>query len=60
MSCAAQRAIDRLRDARNEIELALRAPGAFPAVSRQALEAVLDDVAAAGRLIRKIAEGHDD
>jgi len=60
MSCAARRAIDRLRDARDAIELALRPPGACPAVSREALEAVLEDIAAAGRLIRKIAECHDD
>jgi hypothetical protein len=60
MSCAAPRAIDRLRDARDAIELALRTPGAYPAVSRQALEAVLDDITAAGRLIRKITECHDD
>ena len=52
-----QRAIDGLRDARDEIELALRAPGAFPAVSRQVLESILNNV---DRLAREIAECHDD
>jgi hypothetical protein len=60
MSCAAERAIDRLRDARDLIEMALRTPGDYPTVSRQALEAVLDDVAAVGCLIRKISECSSD
>jgi len=56
MSCAAKRAVDRLRDARDAIEMALRSPGDCPTVSRAALELMLDDVTAAGRLIRRIAE----
>jgi len=51
MSCAAQRAIGRLRDAR-DFEC--------PAVSRRDLEAVLDDVAAVGRLIRNVVECSSD
>jgi hypothetical protein len=57
MSCAAWRAIDRLRAARDELEMALRPPGEIPAISRQVLESILDE---AGRLIRKIAECHDE
>jgi hypothetical protein len=60
MSCAAWRAIDRLRNARDEIEMALRPPGEIPAISRQVLESILDDVVVAGRLIRKIAECHEE
>jgi hypothetical protein len=56
MSCAARRAIDRLRNARDEIEMALRAPGEIPAISRQVLESIQDDVVVAGHLIRKMAE----
>jgi hypothetical protein len=59
MSCAAARAIDRLRDARDGLELALRPPGNFPAVSRQVLESILDDLGVAARLIRKMAECAD-
>lgn len=60
MSCAAGKAIDRLRDARDTIELALRPPGELPAVTRTTLEALLDDVIVAGRLIRKMAECRDE
>jgi hypothetical protein len=59
MSCAAGRAIDRLRNARDEIEMALRAPGEMPAVSRQVLESILNDMVETARLIRKMAECHE-
>jgi hypothetical protein len=56
MSCAAQRAIDRLRNARDEIELALRAPGEIVTISRKATEAILDDIGVVARAIREMAE----
>jgi hypothetical protein len=56
MSCAAWRAIDRLRNARDELELAARPPGELVTISRKAAEAILDDIAIAGRLIRRMAE----
>ena len=49
-------AIDLLRDARDEMELALRPPGERITITRQAAEAILDDIGAAARLIRKMAE----
>jgi hypothetical protein len=60
MTCSAHRAIARLRNARDEIERALHAPGKFPHATRQVLESILDDVVVAGRLIRKIAECGND
>jgi hypothetical protein len=48
--------IARLLDTRDMIELALRTPGEFPLVSRQALESILDDVGVAARTIREMAE----
>jgi hypothetical protein len=59
MSCAAWRAIDRLRDARDELELAARPPGELVTITRQALDAVLSDIAAAGARIRELAERCD-
>jgi hypothetical protein len=59
MSCAAGRAVDRLRNAGDEIEMALRAPGERPTISRQVLESIAADIAEAGRLIRKMAECHE-
>jgi hypothetical protein len=57
---AAARAISRLRNIRDEIELAQRAPGEFVTVSRKAAEAIDDDVGVIGRYIRKMAEGRDE
>ena len=56
---AAARAISRLRNIRDEIELARRAPGEFVIVSRKAAEAIDDDVGVIGRRIRKMAERYD-
>ena len=56
MSCAAWRAIDRLRNARDELELAARPPGELVTISRKAAEAILDDVGVVARLIRRMAE----
>jgi len=49
-------AIDLLRDARDAIELAMRPPGELITITRQDAEAVLDDLGAVARLIRKMAE----
>jgi hypothetical protein len=56
MSCVAWRAIDRLRNARDELELAARPPGELVTITRQALESVLDDIGAAATRIREMAE----
>jgi hypothetical protein len=53
---AAARAIARLRNARDEIELALRPPGERITITRQALESILDDIAVTGVCIRRMAE----
>jgi hypothetical protein len=55
-SDAAVRAIARLRNSRDEVELALRAPGELITISRKAAEAILDDVGVVARLIRRMAE----
>jgi hypothetical protein len=49
-------AINRLRNARDEIELATRPPGERITISRQAAEAVLADLDAVAALIRKMAD----
>jgi hypothetical protein len=56
MSCAASRATAHLRDVRDEIEMALRAPGDFVTISRKVADAILDDVGVIARLIREMAE----
>ena len=56
MSDAAQKAIALLRDARDTIELAMRPPGGLITISREDAEALLDDIGAAARAIRKMAE----
>jgi hypothetical protein len=54
---AAVRAIARLRNARDELELAARPPGQLVTIGRPTVERVLDDLHVAARLIRKLAEG---
>jgi len=49
-------AIDRLRDARDTIELAMRPPGERITITRQAAEAILNDLGIVACLIRKSAE----
>jgi hypothetical protein len=53
---AAARAIARLRDARDELELAARAPGQLITVGRQTVDRVLDDLHSVARLIREMTE----
>ena len=53
----AARAIAHLLPVRDELELAGRPPGEFVAITRQAQESILNDLAIAGRLIREMAEG---
>jgi len=53
---AAWRALDRLCNAGAELERALSAPGEFPAIRRQDLEAIADDVVVATTLLYKILE----
>jgi hypothetical protein len=57
---AAARAVSRLRNVRDEIELAMRPPGAVVTVNRQTAESILNDLGVAACLIRKMAERHDD
>jgi hypothetical protein len=55
-----QRAIDTLRTARDEIELAARPPGNIVVISRQTAESILDALGLVARAIRKMAEcGHE-
>lgn len=49
-------AIDFLRDTRDTIELAMRPPGERITITRQAAEAILNDLGVVARLIRKMAE----
>jgi hypothetical protein len=49
-------AIDLLRDMRDVIELAMRPPGELITITRQDAEAILDDLGAVARLVRKLAE----
>jgi hypothetical protein len=49
-------AIDLLRDMRDAIELAMRPPGELITITRQDAEAILDDLGAVARLVRKMAE----
>jgi hypothetical protein len=55
----AVRAIARLANAQHELELAARAPGEIITISRQAADAIRDDLGAAARAIRELAENHD-
>ena len=51
--------IDKLRDAlkmADELELAGRPPGEIISITRQSLDAVLNDLGIVERLIRKLAE----
>jgi hypothetical protein len=57
---AAVRAIARLRNARDELELAARTPGQLVTLSRQAVERIPDDMHHAARPVRKTAEGGRD
>jgi hypothetical protein len=50
------RAVDRLCNAGAELERALSAPGEFPAIRRQDLESIADDVVVAMTLLHKILE----
>ena len=52
----AVRAIDRLRSARDRIELALRPPGERITITRHAAESILGDLHVAARLVRVLAE----
>ena len=52
----AVRAINLLVNARNELELAMRAPGEIITVTRQSLDWILNDIAIVERLIRQLAE----
>jgi hypothetical protein len=54
--CAAARAIARLLTVRDELELAGRPPGDSVTISRQAAEAILNDIGIVARLIRELAE----
>jgi hypothetical protein len=56
---AAVRAIARLRNTQCEVELAARAPGDLLVISRQAADAILDDLGVVARLIREMAERYD-
>jgi hypothetical protein len=58
-SDAAVRAIARLRNARDEVDLVLRAPGELLTISRHAADAILDDLGVVARLIREMAERYD-
>jgi hypothetical protein len=60
MSCAAWRAIARLRNVRDEIELAARPAGDIVVITRRAADAILNDVGVAARLVRKMVERDDD
>jgi hypothetical protein len=55
--CAAVRAIAHLLTVRDELELAGRPPGEFVAITRQAQETILNDLAIVGCLIREMAGG---
>ena len=53
---AANRAIDRLRTMRDELEQAARPPGEVIQLARQQVEAILDDIGACACLIREMSE----
>jgi hypothetical protein len=50
------RAINLLINARDEIELAMRAPGEIVTFTRRSLDSILNDIAIVDRLIRKMAD----
>jgi hypothetical protein len=54
---AATLVISRLRNARDELELAARPPGEFIAITRQAADSILNDIGAAACLVRAMSEG---
>jgi hypothetical protein len=54
---AANRAIDRLRTIRDELELAARPPGEVVQLTRQQVESVLNDIGEVACAIRELAEG---
>jgi hypothetical protein len=54
--CAAGDAISRLVSAQYELELAARVPGEIVEIRRQDVDGVIDDLRAAARVIRGIAE----
>jgi hypothetical protein len=56
MARAARGAASRLRSAWQDLEQILAAPGEFPAVGRQALDAIADDIVVALRRLRTITE----
>jgi hypothetical protein len=56
MSCPATRAFAHLRNVRDELELAARVPGEIVSLTRQAVEAALDDIAVIGVCVRRLAE----
>jgi len=53
----ANRAVNRLRNIRDEVEQAARPPGDRLVITRQQLDAVLDDLGAVARLICDMAAG---
>jgi len=54
---AAARAISHLITVRDQLELAGRPPGEFVAISRDAMDSILNDLGVVARLIRELAEG---
>jgi hypothetical protein len=54
---AAVRAIDRLRNILDAIEYAARVDGDFVTIDRQTADSIIDDVRAAARDVRELAEG---
>jgi hypothetical protein len=54
--CPAARAIDRLVDIRDQLELAARPPGEIVTISRQAVESILNDLGVASCAIREMSE----
>jgi hypothetical protein len=60
VSCTATRAIARLRDVRDKIEIAARPAGGIVVITRDAAESIISDLGIVARCVRELAEGRGE